>query len=477
MKKILLIFLMLSSFAMAEEVVTINDVEYTLNDDVTIQVNGEMVTLEEPPYIVNNRTVVPIRFLMDILGYEVKWDGETQKVTCLRGDHTIEMTINQPEIVIDGVTYISDMVPIIINQRTYVPLAVITRGTGAEVTWDGANKLVKVEQKIEYMNLFYGKSSYTNYQSYQPIDLPIAYAWSQVMVKEGMVYLNTSSVDQNTMYIPTGYEMVMENQDKYLNIYADKNYDLIFSQKTALISDIKSLLFFPESDQPTFDGVVIDFENIPVDYYDDLVLFLKDLRIAFNETKSLQVALQPRAFDYKAISEHVDYMILMLHDYESKDDTIISLSDGYVEQPISPIQNVEADLIAAISDLSVHEKTKVLLQLNLAVVQWQGENQFQMNRYTPNYNLLLDRFEKLTEENFKYHDYYQNPYVVYQDENNRLNTIWYENEKSILARLNLVRKYNIGGISLWHLGNLPEVETDAYDMNIWNLLQEKLLMP
>ncbi|MBN2796805.1 MAG: hypothetical protein JXR88_15445 [Clostridia bacterium] len=477
MKKVLLIIFLLGNFTFAEEMVTVNNVNYPLTTSVQLEVNGEKVQLEEPPYIVNGRTIVPIKFLMDILGYEVTWDEATQKVRCLRGSHTIEMQINKPEILIDGVVYMSDMVPVIINNRTYVPLAVIARGTGAEVTWDPDESLVRIEQKLEHFNLYYGKSSYQNYQIYNPDNTNITYAWSQVMIKDDEVFLNTSSINNNTMFIPSGYEMVMNDEKKYLNIYADKNFDIIFGQKVSLINEIKSLLLFPEENQPSFDGVVMDFENIPSAFYDDYVFFLKDLKASLKTSKQVSVALQPRDYDYKSIVDTVDYMILMLHDYETKEKSIISLSDGFVNQPITPIASVEEDLLNATKELSVHQKSKVLLQLNLSVVQWQGDNQFQMTRFTPDYNKLMERFNKLDSNNFKYSTLYENPYVVYQDENHKLNTIWYENESSLLAKINLAIKYNLGGISLWHLGNIPSMVTTDYEMNIWELIQEKLLAP
>ena len=40
-----------------------------------------MYTLLNPPVISENRTFIPVRFVSEILGYNVVWDGETQTVT------------------------------------------------------------------------------------------------------------------------------------------------------------------------------------------------------------------------------------------------------------------------------------------------------------------------------------------------------------------------------------------------------------
>ncbi len=44
-------------------------------------VNGKKVELDVPPQIVKGRTVVPLRFVTEALGCDVKWDGKTKTIT------------------------------------------------------------------------------------------------------------------------------------------------------------------------------------------------------------------------------------------------------------------------------------------------------------------------------------------------------------------------------------------------------------
>lgn len=44
-------------------------------------VNSEKITLDTPAEIVNDRTMVPLRFIMEQLGAEVSWDGESRTVS------------------------------------------------------------------------------------------------------------------------------------------------------------------------------------------------------------------------------------------------------------------------------------------------------------------------------------------------------------------------------------------------------------
>ena len=60
----------------------------------------------------------------------------------------------------------------------------------------------------------------------------------------------------------------------------------------------------------------------------------------------------------------------------------------------------------------------------------------------------------------------QTPYFHYTDANGHNRIIWYENEASINAKMNLVEKYNLGGVSIWRMGLENEV--------FWNTVNSRL---
>ncbi|MFV1095825.1 copper amine oxidase N-terminal domain-containing protein, partial [Klebsiella pneumoniae] len=49
--------------------------------DIFLAVNGKKVETDAPCFIENSRTLVPVRFIGESLGYEVKWDNKTKQVT------------------------------------------------------------------------------------------------------------------------------------------------------------------------------------------------------------------------------------------------------------------------------------------------------------------------------------------------------------------------------------------------------------
>lgn len=60
-----------------------------------IIVNDHIVYSDVYPYIKNNRTYVPIRFIAEELGYDVKWDGANRKVTMTNDGTTVDLLLAQ----------------------------------------------------------------------------------------------------------------------------------------------------------------------------------------------------------------------------------------------------------------------------------------------------------------------------------------------------------------------------------------------
>ena len=103
------------------------------------------------PFIVNgwNRTVVPIRAIVESLGGTVGWEPDTRMVWIILNTTTINMWINKPLAKVDGTTVWIDpnnhnVCPIIANDRTFVPIRFVAESLGCEVLWDGETKTVTI---------------------------------------------------------------------------------------------------------------------------------------------------------------------------------------------------------------------------------------------------------------------------------------------------------------------------------------------
>ncbi len=113
-------------------------------------VNGKLVVLDSAPIIRNDRTLLPIRFVAEALGAQVGWDDSTKKVTIQDSSTKIEMWINKPTAIVNGkAVYIDpanhNVVPVIVNARTMLPVRFVAESLGAQVEWDEALQKITVK--------------------------------------------------------------------------------------------------------------------------------------------------------------------------------------------------------------------------------------------------------------------------------------------------------------------------------------------
>jgi hypothetical protein len=87
------------------------------------------------PIIVNGRTLVPIRAVCENIDINVNWDEKARKVSLKVGHKSLEIVIDSKEAIVDGNSINLDVPPTIINGRTLVPLRFIAENFGYDVKW------------------------------------------------------------------------------------------------------------------------------------------------------------------------------------------------------------------------------------------------------------------------------------------------------------------------------------------------------
>ncbi|MBP2016790.1 hypothetical protein J2Z79_000163 [Symbiobacterium terraclitae] len=110
---------------------------------VRLVINGVEIRPDVPPMIQDGRTLVPIRFLAEPLGFAVAWDGDTGTVT-LSGPKVIQLTVGRDEAVVDGAAVVLDAPAVNVGGRVLIPLRFVAEQLGAEVGWDGESRTVAV---------------------------------------------------------------------------------------------------------------------------------------------------------------------------------------------------------------------------------------------------------------------------------------------------------------------------------------------
>jgi hypothetical protein len=105
------------------------------------------------PVIENDRTLVPLRAIFEALSVDLQWDDATQTITGKRGNAEIILKIGQNEAFVNGKSVTLDVPPKIINDRTMVPLRFISESIGAKVEWLAAERGIIITQTDPYITL------------------------------------------------------------------------------------------------------------------------------------------------------------------------------------------------------------------------------------------------------------------------------------------------------------------------------------
>lgn len=95
----------------------------------------EVLPLAQAPYIKEGRTMLPFRFIGELMEAEVAWDGSLKQVTFRKDGQIVRLTIGAKEAVINGTVVPLDAPPELKNGTTMVPLRFVTEGLGARVQW------------------------------------------------------------------------------------------------------------------------------------------------------------------------------------------------------------------------------------------------------------------------------------------------------------------------------------------------------
>lgn len=103
---------------------------------VTIKVNDQYIKTDAKPFLQNSTTFVPIRFVSEALrADDVSWNSQTRTATVISNGKKIELPVNKNYVYVNGqYTSIREGVKLV-NNRTFVPLRVVSEIMGAQVNW------------------------------------------------------------------------------------------------------------------------------------------------------------------------------------------------------------------------------------------------------------------------------------------------------------------------------------------------------
>lgn len=118
-------------------------------DRTNYSVNGGSRTMDVAPMILEDRTLLPIRYVIEPIGGTIAWDEVERKVTISLGGSLLELWIDNPMAKVNGSPAYIDpsnpaVKPIIHQDRTMLPLRYVAESMGAEVEWNADDRSVTV---------------------------------------------------------------------------------------------------------------------------------------------------------------------------------------------------------------------------------------------------------------------------------------------------------------------------------------------
>ncbi|GAB6087109.1 S-layer homology domain-containing protein [Alkaliphilus crotonatoxidans] len=307
---------------------------------------------------------------------------------------------------------------------------------------------------------FYAIDSYKQLDTVKEFQ-EVAFGWSALIRNEDGKVGFTMNSRESSHRLPNGYQepldFALQSGVKRTLMLTEARTDLIYqlledqeAQNEVITAIVNSL------EQYGFTGIVMDLENIRntekgyARAYADLLRNLKKALEPHNY--QLTVAVQPRnvvgyydGFDYKAIGEIADEVIIMAHDYYDRRSTS-QLTDH------APFLKVKEALTDALKDIP---KEKVILALQIA-----GGTQFRIDSnqsatlHTPSMSTIYRALkERKGQQSFDYQT--MTPTFAFYDETTQINNkIRYEDYHSLKSKVLLAKYYGIKGVSLWRIGEI-----------------------
>ena len=363
------------------------------------------------------------------------------------------------------------------SATTFTPDATATRAQAAAM-------LLRIYEKLHgeesWSHAYYAISSYSQLELGTHADA-VTLGWSRMTWDGSEALLATTTQKSYEYYIPSGYQDVVTTLEGsgvklHLGVFMDASNgiaDLMASEtgREEAVEQIMNELSVPYKalGRNPYSGVTIDFEELRDAQKEDFTAFLQVLSQRLKAAgKTLYVCVSPvlttgayyDGYDYRAIGEAADKVILMSYDYDPRNLSGYAGTEYYKTAAPAPIDQVYQSL-RAITDANsgVEDASKVALGFSCKNVAWEIDGSGKLVSETPVYPSNETVHQRLAQGDtvLGWSDTYGMPYAVYSAGEKQY-FLWYEDARSIALKADTAGLFGVEGISLWRLGTIPDYE-------------------
>ena len=343
--------------------------------------------------------------------------------------------------------------------------------------------------KLDWLHGFYALSSYHQIGLTAEMDA-ISLGWARMSIGEdGAPYLLQERREGNEWIVPadaaTALNYFAAHELPYnLNIYASV-WDRVTVGEEEQSSALAEILKDDASRKTAVEaiaaaaagyaGITIDFEGANGDIARDrLTAFMRSLRAALPAEKTLYICVMPdnyfSGYDFRALGEVCDKVIMMAHDYVPSSVPEAYLGTPRTDYPEAPAGQVHRALRAITHpETGVADKNKIALAISIAstAIPVDEDGNLAATRfYTPNVEIMTKRLKENPEATV-WSELYLSPSLMYQNEEGNWFRAWYEDERSVEAKILLARMFGVNGVSFWRIGQIPVEPDEALYYNVW----------
>lgn len=303
--------------------------ELTIDQKVVKVKESHTITAQDllsAPYIENDRTMVPVRVVSEKLGAKVDWDGVEYKVTITQNGKKIVLTIGSLVADVNGVATELDTAPVIKNDTTMVPLRFVSENLGYGVEYVPASRQVIVTDYPFVATVGKTKISYDIFEIMYDIHLGSYYGiYNQEEIAEiTLEYLKEIYAVYDSA-IEFGITLDDADNEQLWRTISEDLKNISSSWLPSVYTDIAGKLTVVEKYQKTIMQLVMHGSIDPEKYYTSNYVQVKDVYIKKSTPDAKKLAMDIAG---KA-SRGTDFDVLMeRYSQNNPDEDVIKY--GYI---------------------------------------------------------------------------------------------------------------------------------------------------
>ena len=120
--------------------------EVSLDKEITVTLNGFLLSFDQNPVIESDRVLVPLRGIFEALGATLHYEPVSRQVHAGWEGHEVVLYIGASTAWVDGKPVSLDVPAKILGDRTMVPVRFISESLEAVVDWDGPARQVVIQR-------------------------------------------------------------------------------------------------------------------------------------------------------------------------------------------------------------------------------------------------------------------------------------------------------------------------------------------